>query len=431
MTSKPRQTNKPFLEILAETVESVGPVIYSFQSVSIGFFKSLSEFYQNLILKLLCSKSTALDSILAASPDQDARMDEIEAVFINKYKMFQKVNSPDGKVHFKLEKMFGESIKYYISKGLNPIFTVKQSSIAKCLKDPVTFEEKLKARAFSNWNNMHKFMLKKTSGLMNVQDLPPNVVGALEDASLIMSRDRNNSVCFDFLLDNIKNQVSIFLYAYCKHLFKIKYKYLRGDKANKEAVSECNILNLIFHLTLLFPTGSYSVKKFNETLEDLHLTYELVLDVMNDLDSVGLLRVKEEDGNIAYFATTPLIHNIFSSNAVLERGFKNEIIVETDFKIYAYSNNLEYMEALLNHFTGIKFKMPTFIVCSIEEEKVREAFASGIQPNQILRYLNSNTHKEVMKAKMHLMTEEEIQNIDKTYAFIPENIVQQMLIWNV
>ena len=428
---KAKQANKLFLEILAETVESVGPVIYSFQSVSVGFFKSLSEFHQNLILKLLCSKSTSLDSILAISPDQDAKLDEIENIFINKYKMFQKVNSPDGKIHFKLERTFGESIKSFIAKGLNTIFQVNQSSIAKCLKEPLKFEEKLKSRAFSKWNNMHKYMLKRTSNVTNVQDLPPNVVGALEDASLMMSRDKNNSVCFDFLLDNIKSQVSTFLYAYCRHLFKIKYKYLRGDKSNKEAVSEGNILNLIFHLTLLFPTGSYMVKKSNEALEELHLTYELVSDVMTDLDSVGLLRVKEEDGNIEFFATTPLIHNIFNSNAILERGFKNEIIVETDFKIYAYSNNSEYMEALLNLFTEIKFKMPTFIVCSLEEEKIREAFASGIQPSQVLRYLNSNTHKEVMKAKMHLMTEDEIQNIDKTYAFIPENIVQQMLIWNI
>jgi hypothetical protein len=431
MMMKAKQTNKPFLEILAETVESVGPVIFSFQSVSVGFFKSLSEFHQNLILKLLCSKSTSLESILAISPDHEAKLDEIEAIFINKYKMFQKVNSADGKIHYKLEKLFGESIKSFIAKGLNTIFHVNQSSIIKCLKEPLRFEDKLKTRAFSKWNNMHKFMLKRTSNLTNVQDLPSNVVGALEDASLIMSRDRNNSTCFDFLLDNIKSQVSIFLYAYCKHLFKIKYKYLRGDKSNKEAVSEGNILNLIFHLTLLFPTGSYMVKKSAEALEELHLTYELVHDVMTDLDSVGLLRVKEEDGNIEFFATTPLIHNIFNSNAILERGFKNEIIVECDFKIYAYSNNSEYMEALLNHFTEIKFKMPTFVVCSIEEEKVREAYNSGIQPSQILRYLNSNTHKEVMKAKMHLMSEEEIQNIDKTYAFIPENIVQQMIIWNI
>ena len=264
-------------------------------------------------------------------------------------------------------------------------------------------------------------------------ELPSNVIGALEDVGLMMSNnEKNNAVCFEFLLDQIKNQVSIYLYAYCKHLFKIKYKYLRGDKSNKEAVSEGNILNLIFHLTLLFPLVTYSLKKSQEALQELQLTMEVVNDIMRELDSVGLLKVKQdEDGNIKSFATTPLMNNIFNQNVMLERGFKNDIIVETDFKIYAYSNNLEYLEALLNLFTEIKFKMPTLIVCSLEEDKIRQAFSQGIEPSQILRYLNTNTHREVMKSKMHLMTDEDLANIDSTFAFIPENVVQQLMIWKL
>ena len=427
-----RQVNKQFLDILSETVDSVGPMVYAFLSVSVGFFKSLSEFHQNLILKLSSSKSTSLEAILAMTPDHDKKMDELEAKFINRFKVIQKVNGDMGQVEYKLEKRFGDCVKLFIGRGLNTIFHVNQKTISKCIKKSATFEDKLKSHAFARWNNMHKFMLKKTSNVTSVDDLTMNVVGALEDSNLIMTRDRNNAMCFDFLLDNIKSQVSTFLYAYCKHLFKIKYKYLRGDKSNKEAVSEGNILSLIFHLTLLFPMMSYSVKNNTDAIKELQLTTDIINDIMTDLDAVGLLRLKKgDDGNIEFFATTPLIHNIFNSNVMLERGFKNDIIVETDFKIYAYSTNLGYMEALLNLFTEIKFKMPTFLVCSLEEEKIREAFSSGIEPGQILRYLNTNTHKEVMKTKMHLMTEDEIQAIDKTYAFIPENIVQQMFIWNV
>ena len=128
-------------------------------------------------------------------------------------------------------------------------------------------EDKLKQFAFGKWNNMHRFMLSSRNRIEGVPELPSNVVGALEDVGLMMSNnEKNNAVCFEFLLDQIKNQVSIYLYAYCKHLFKIKYKYLRGDKSNKEAVSEGNILNLIFHLTLLFPLVTYSVKKSQESL---------------------------------------------------------------------------------------------------------------------------------------------------------------------
>lgn len=420
--------NKPFLEILAEAVESTGTRIYTFQSVCVGYFKSLDEYFQNITLKLMCGKSTPLDTILVQLPDLEKRIDDVEKQLVNKFKIVQKIVGEDGKTHYKLERHFQESMKTFLSRGLNTVFQVNTNTIETCLKNSVTFEDKLKQVAFSRWNNMHRFMLgSKTAALQaNV-----NVVGALEDADLVMNTNKNNSTCFDFLLDQIKNQVSIFLYAYCKHLFKVKYKYLhKNEKSDKEAVGEGNILNLVFHLTLLFPLVSYSVKKSQETLAELQLTNEVLTDIMKDLDAVGLLKIKLDDGgNIKNFATTPLMNNIFNSNVVLERGFKNDIIVETDFKIYAYSNNLEYLEALLNLFTEIKFKMPTLIVCSLEEEKIRQAFSGGIEPQQILRYLNSNVHREVLKAKMHLMTDEDILSAEKTFAYIPENVVQQLMIW--
>lgn len=443
----PRKTNKQFLDVLSESVESIGPRIYKFQSMSVGFFKSLSEFHQNLVLKLLCATSTDLDIILAQSPDLENKLAEIESLLIGRFKIMQKVNSREGKVHFKLEDFFADSIKSFLAKGLETIFPVNTATISKCIKYSSQFEEKLKDHAFKRWNNMHKFMLKKTSHVANIEELPSNIVGALEDSNLLMSKDvvvtqgsngmnsssgPSNATCFDFLLDNIKNQVSIFLYAYCKYLFRVKYKYLKGNKRDKEAVSEGNIVNLVFYLTLVFPLISYSLKKSQEALAELELTSDVIHDIMMDLDSVGLLKIKlGDDQKISYFATTPLIHNIFNSNVMLEKGFKNDIIVETDFKIYAYSNNPEYLEALLSLFTEIKFKMPTLLVCSLEEDKIKEAYQRGIEPRQILKYLNSNTHKEVMKTKMYLMTEQEIAEIDDTFAFIPENVVQQMFIWYV
>lgn len=58
-----------------------------------------------------------------------------------------------------------------------------------------------------------------------------------------------------------------------------------------------------------------------------------------------------------------------------------------------------------------------------------EAFSRGINPNQILRYLNSNVHSKVVEKKMFEMNDEEIANIELSYGYIPENVVQQMFIW--
>lgn len=421
-----QKVNKHFLELLSEYRGGV----FSYQSVAVGFFKSLSEFHQNLILKLLCGEKIPIQYILVQGPDYQTKINEIDEKLYNKVKVVDK-QELEGIMNYKLEKNFADSIRSFLSKGLTGIFQVL-SNFEKCVKSSKIMEDKLKEHAFVNWNNMHKYMLTQTVA-EGYPLPPPRVIQTLEENGLMitMQEDKNNSGCFDFLLDNIKNQVSIFLYGYTKRMIKLRHNYKRKVPGGAdEAVYEGDILNFIFHLTLLYPQVSYSLSKSQESLTDLKLTAEVINDVLQDLSSVGLVKCKlGPDNKVKNFATTPLIHNIFSPNALLERGFKNDIIVETDFNIYAYSTNLEYIQALLGLFTQIKFKLPTMIICSLEEDKIKEAFRIGIRPEQILRFLNTNTHKDVLKSKNHLMNEEEIAAADRNYAYLPTNIVQQVKIW--
>lgn len=93
--------------------------------------------------------------------------------------------------------------------------------------------------------------------------------------------------------------------------------------------------------------------------------------------------------------------------------------------IYAYStNDNQLLQALLNLFTKIKNKFPGLIVCSLKHSKIIEAFQRGINPYQILRYLNSNVHPKVLEKKMFELNEEELADIDLSYGYIPENVVQ-------
>lgn len=189
-------------------------------------------------------------------------------------------------------------------------------------------------------------------------------------------------------------------------------------------------MNLLLNLTLLPPTVGYSVKNSTENFKKKELPENLVQDVLNDLNSVGLVTVSRSDNKyIKAFASTPLLFNVLCGNVSLQDEFKNNIIVETDFKVYAYTQNSDFLYALLNLFLVIRARFPGMLVCSIEEEKICEAYNRGIDPHQILRYLNSNAHKKVVDKKIGEMDEEEIENSDRSYAFIPENIAQQIFIW--
>jgi hypothetical protein len=201
------------------------------------------------------------------------------------------------------------------------------------------FEIKLNQHAVKGWTSLYATMLDgfMFNSVEASMDLTDNIYSTLENSEMILKIARSHTKGFDFLLDSIKNQVQILLYAYVKYLYKIKNRY--RDEENND-ISEGKIFNLILNITLLLPAMSYSIKKSMENFQKHNLPFGLIQDVLKDLHCIGLIRAKfPEGGKVSAFATTPLIHNILSGNTALQKQFKNNIIVETDFKIYAYTTN--------------------------------------------------------------------------------------------
>jgi len=424
---------KTLLNLLQEGEEGVGPRIYAYRSITAALFRSLEAFEQSLIIKLLSSNTLQLEIFVASDPNSKNKLKNAEDKLIRQYKIVEKykeeVNSP---YIYKLNQNFRDSLKQFLCVGLQNIFHMKTSKMEKCINEQTHFEARLKLHAYGGWSNLYKYMLNRLKGGSARTELTRNIQETLDSSSLmISSRGSADGDCFDFLLDSIRNQVSVFLYAYCKFLFKIKYRYLKDGTADKEAVSEGSILNLLFNLTLLLPMMSFSMKESEESLKILHIPSKLIQDVLSDLDSIGLVKIKmNTQGRVTAFAMTPLIHNVLNGTSPLEKEFKHNIIVETDFKIYAFSKDMDYLESLLSLFSVVKCKLPGVIICSIKEERINQAFNRGISPNHILKYLNTNAHYKVIEKKVHTMTEEDLKQIGSTYAFIPENVVEQLFIWN-
>lgn len=415
-----------FTKIFYEEKERTGPSIFNHLSITVALFRSFTRFEQSLIIEMLSSSTCQFEDIVV-SHSQPLNLLQRS---LKNLKDGLGIIEETGEGTFQLNENFSRSLKNFLTSGMRAIFTINPKRLDKCLKDAKQFEKKLNFHAYQNWSNLHKYMLKSYMMTPNVKEIPENVRVTLETSKLLLTKDGDHSRTFDFLLDSIKNQVNTFLYEYSKFLFKIKYKYLLRNKNENEAVSEGSILNLILNLTLSVPCLSYSIKKSKENIKNFKIPESLVNDLLSDFEAVGLMIVKfNEDRTPAYFAVTPLLHHILSPNDALESQFKNNIIVETDFKLYAYSNNLEFLEALLGLFCTVKFKFPHMIVCSFEEEKVRESYKRGIKPIQILRYLNSNAHEKVIQKKTKMMEEEEKQHTEERFSFIPVNVTQQLILW--
>lgn len=90
------------------------------------------------------------------------------------------------------------------------------------------------------------------------------------------------------------------------------------------------------------------------------------------------------------------------------------IVVETNYRIYAYTGNLLKIEliltikityfpdsplqiALLGLFTELQYRFPNLVLGNLTRDSVRQALRSGITANQIINFLNMHSHSESMK----------------------------------
>lgn len=75
--------------------------------------------------------------------------------------------------------------------------------------------------------------------------------------------------------------------------------------------------------------------------------------------------------------------NGVSSGVEFEKDDKGYIIVETNYRIYAYTDsNLKI--SLLALFSDLMFRFPNMVVASLTRESVREAFKMGITGQQVI-----------------------------------------------
>ncbi len=93
-----------------------------------------------------------------------------------------------------------------------------------------------------------------------------------------------------------------------------------------------------------------------------------------------------------------------------QAGFKF-LIVETNFKVYAYTNSpLE--RAILEFLFEIEYIFPGLIIAHITRKSLRNVFRRGVCATKVLNYLS-----------MHVHTRNEHKSIIKVIVYYLENII--------
>jgi len=80
-------------------------------------------------------------------------------------------------------------------------------------------------------------------------------------------------------------------------------------------------------------------------------------------------------------------------------GTKGFIIIETNYRIYAYTNS-PLQIAVLALFTKLNTRYPNMVSGRVTRDSMYNAIAHGITSDQIISYLSTHAHPQLVKASM-------------------------------
>lgn len=175
-------------------------------------------------------------------------------------------------------------------------------------------------------------------------------------------------------------------------------------------------------LSFLFMLGSLELGQDYST-DSLSPTQLQMLDDLNDFGIVYRPSTQSKRFYPTRLATTltsdaTALNNTdtFSSalNASSNPGSKGYIIIETNYRLYAYTSS-ELQIAVLNLFTELETRFPNLVSGKLTKESVQKAIGLGITSDQIISYLDTYAHPQ-MQRKVPVL---------------PPTVVDQIRLWQI
>ncbi|KAM0942272.1 putative transcription factor TFIIH subunit p52/Tfb2, transcription factor Tfb2 [Dioscorea sansibarensis] len=144
---------------------------------------------------------------------------------------------------------------------------------------------------------------------------------------------------------------------------------------------------------------------------NLNTLTDVQRSAIKDLADLGLVKL-QQGRKESWFIPTKLATNLsvsLSDSSSRKQGF---VVVETNFRLYAYSSSKLHCE-ILRLFSRVEYQLPNLIVGAITKESLYNAFENGITAEQIVSFLQQNAHPRVA---------------GKTPS-VPENVTDQIRLW--
>lgn len=275
--------------------------------------------------------------------------------------------------------------------------------------------------AMSRWNCLLHYMVDSnaTRGA-EIEGISVDAVRIILHANL-MSRNESDgssiltSQGFQFLLMDTQSQVWHFM-----------LQYLNTCEQRGLPLVEC--LSMLFQLSFSTLGRDYSSQGLNENM----------LTFLQHLREFGLIYQRKRKER--RFFPTRLALNFTTKNAVVpeiegntgksasgmpgednyEKGY---IIVETNYRVYAYTDS-KLQISLLALFTELLYRFPNVTVGVITRDSIRQALRGGINAKQIISYLEQHAHTKMVESVASAAA-----SSFKHSSVLPPTVVDQIRLW--
>lgn len=194
-------------------------------------------------------------------------------------------------------------------------------------------------------------------------------------------------------------------------------------------------------LSFLFTLGSLDVGQDYRT-SNLSTTQRAMLDDLNDLGIVYRLKDQPDRYYPTRLATTltsdsnPLSDSLAeepgaaSAAARFSASQRGYIIVETNYRVYAYTNSALRV-AILSLFTRLSTQYPNMVTGKITKESIQSAINYGITSQQIISYLTTHAHPVMASHGRGTMQAGYGAPAQMPKPALPPTVVDQIRLWQL
>jgi transcription initiation factor TFIIH subunit 4 len=376
-----------FMDMVAALPASKLDMLYDSAFICEAVLRSLPPLAKKYVLQMLyVSAPVPAAAMEGWVRDEYAAKHKVAIDRLLQLRIFVEVRDRRKEVSYKMNQKFQSNMQNYLVDGGSLPRTPLLPGITGRLP---TFSE-LEDYALDQWE---RFLLQ----LINSSQVEKGTTFSssmmrIFQRGLLSSRDGDTPKLtengFQFLLMETNAQ-----------LWYIMREYI--SSAEERGVDPTELISFLLELSFHTMGAAYSLT----TLSGVQKS------AIRDLAELGLVKLQQGMKD-SWFLPTKLATNLSASLSNTSSSKEGFVVVETNFRMYAYSTSKLHCE-ILRLFSRVEYQLPNLIAGAITKESIYAAFENGITAENIISFLQQNAHPRVA---------------DKIPT-VPENVTDQIRLW--